>query len=568
MASAPLDSRLEALLAHTDWVRSLAFELVADPSAAEDVAQEALLQAFQRPPRSVTSARGWLAKVTRNVARDQARGELRRARREQIAAREEAVAASDEATANAEQQRALIDHVLALDEVYRSVLLLRFYEGMTPREIARVQDVPRATVKTRLARGLEKLRSRLDASSPGGRQAWLNALLPIACGGPGIRVGRVETIVSKISLGAPTLFVAALVGGLWVAARWKLGWGDGDPSPVATSLLGHEQFGDASSSAEGASSAGVTNSHRESIIPPGPAPREAKTVASTQEGTLAPAVIIGEELFDPASDGPRAIAVDSDGSLFVFEYGEHGRCLIFDRSGHPRGESKDIGYCSEAVRVGTSMFLTMPSGHLVKFDTVSLSQVGDQPIADEGGHWLCNALCATGGFIYVGSGEEGRVRLFDLDLQPRGEWAAFGSLREMDARDDTIFVVTDDIHKSTVQSFRVGGTGLPTAAGDPLVVPGNLRDLCALSEHRVLLVMETGEVLQYRLESTNSQLVWHLQGQVDLAKEEWFAAPRAIARAAYDAQAEILYLSFRTPHARVVAVPYSVAKAGRVTVHR
>jgi RNA polymerase sigma-70 factor (ECF subfamily) len=562
-ASSP-ESHLEALLTHTDWVRTLASELVADPSAADEVVQETWLQVIQRPPRSLTNARGWLASVMRNVARNRARGESARVRREQVAAREEAVAASDEASANAEQQRALIGHVLALDEVYRSALLLRFYEGMSPREIARMQGVPTATVKTRLARGLDKLRSRLDESFGGDRRAWVGSLAPIASGVSGSALGRVRNSGTKVRLGMPTMLVAVLVGGLWVAARWRLGQGDAPARSVATSQLMEAQTGDTSLVAGRAVPGGVGTPQREAIASPDFVAHDSEERTSVQEEKLAPILTIGVGLFDPTSDGPRAIVLDSDGALFTFEYGEHGRCLIFDPSGNQRGQSKDVGYCSEAVRVGTSMFLTQPSGHLVKFDTVSIKKVGDQPVPDDGGHWLCNPLCAANGIIYVSSGEEGRVHLFDLNLQPHGEWAAFANLREMDAAQDRLYALTGEDGQSTVHAFNVDGSDLPTESGDPLTLPGKMSDLCALSQHRVLLVNENGELRQYKVESAESGLVWTLEGQTNLGTEEWFTEPNTIARATYDANAEILYLSFIPPHPRVVAVPYSIEESRRV----
>src|SRR5690606_22732139 len=70
--------------------------------------------------------------------------------------------------------RRVSDALLALDEPYQSTLLLRYYEGLTPTEIARRTDVPLATVKRRLQRGLARLRTRLDEDAP--RASWMSAL--------------------------------------------------------------------------------------------------------------------------------------------------------------------------------------------------------------------------------------------------------------------------------------------------------------------------------------------------------------------------------------------------------
>ena len=49
----------------------------------------------------------------------------------------------------------------------REVLTLRFEEEMKLEEIADVTDVPLSTVKTRLRRGLERLRQTLEVNYPG-----------------------------------------------------------------------------------------------------------------------------------------------------------------------------------------------------------------------------------------------------------------------------------------------------------------------------------------------------------------------------------------------------------------
>ena len=61
---------INALLAHTDWVRGLARSLVkwGDPGV-EDVVQETWLKAMEHPPRAGENLRAWLSAVVRNVVR-------------------------------------------------------------------------------------------------------------------------------------------------------------------------------------------------------------------------------------------------------------------------------------------------------------------------------------------------------------------------------------------------------------------------------------------------------------------------------------------------------------------
>jgi RNA polymerase sigma-70 factor (ECF subfamily) len=52
----------------------------------------------------------------------------------------------------------------------REVLTLRFEEEMKLEEIADVIDAPLSTVKTRLRRGLDRLRNTLETNYPG--EVW------------------------------------------------------------------------------------------------------------------------------------------------------------------------------------------------------------------------------------------------------------------------------------------------------------------------------------------------------------------------------------------------------------
>ena len=56
-----------------------------------------------------------------------------------------------------ELERRVVDAVAELDEPYRSTLILHFYDGLKPVEIARHLGIPDATVRVRLKRALEKV---------------------------------------------------------------------------------------------------------------------------------------------------------------------------------------------------------------------------------------------------------------------------------------------------------------------------------------------------------------------------------------------------------------------------
>lgn len=162
-------------------MRNLALSMVGDAERAEDLTQETWIRALEHPPSLDGPVRGWLATVMQNLFRQERRGRVRGADRESQVAGEEASQgrSSSELLARVSMQRELVELVLALDEPYRKVVLLRFFEELSPKRIAEQEGLPIATVKTQLSRGLERLRERLDSARDGDGRAWLTALVPL-----------------------------------------------------------------------------------------------------------------------------------------------------------------------------------------------------------------------------------------------------------------------------------------------------------------------------------------------------------------------------------------------------
>src|SRR5262245_10947069 len=173
MESAPTASG-QQLLEHQAFVRRLARELVSDAARADDLVQDAWVQALRHPPRAAGAARTWFRTVLRNLAGREARAESRRSTRELAAARDEAQPSPLEIGERLALERELVRAVEALREPYRSAVFQRYFEDLSPRAMARREGVPVATVKTRLRRALEMLREALDRSH--GRRAWALAL--------------------------------------------------------------------------------------------------------------------------------------------------------------------------------------------------------------------------------------------------------------------------------------------------------------------------------------------------------------------------------------------------------
>jgi RNA polymerase sigma-70 factor (ECF subfamily) len=149
----------EALLAQSNWLRRLARGLVRDESAAEDLAQDTWVAALRARPADL---RAWMSVVARNFARRSRRDEGLRSAHEARGARSEPVEGPDEIGARVELQRKLAEALLALEEPYRSALVLRYLDGLSTIQVAEKLGVSHDAARQRISRGLAKLRERLD----------------------------------------------------------------------------------------------------------------------------------------------------------------------------------------------------------------------------------------------------------------------------------------------------------------------------------------------------------------------------------------------------------------------
>jgi len=213
---------LPELLADARWVRQLAQRLVGAQDA-DDLAQDACLQALRRPPEHGDNLRAWFHRVLQNLLRQRRRTDQRRTRREQ-GLEQPPSEAPDELVERAMVQRTVVDAVLALEEPLRGTVLLRFFEGLPPREVARRMRVPVATVHSRLQRSFARLRRLLDRSC-GDRATWCTALLPLPAPSTPLPLPSAAATISllgALSMNSKALWLAGTIvvgaASLWFAS--------------------------------------------------------------------------------------------------------------------------------------------------------------------------------------------------------------------------------------------------------------------------------------------------------------------------------------------------------------
>ncbi|WP_419190368.1 RNA polymerase sigma factor [Saltatorellus ferox] len=192
---------LESALQHLGWVRQLAAVLVGGGADADDVAQEAWRKALENPPPLSVGWKAWLGGIVRHTARDRGRAESRRTQREIDAAAPGRVQEDPAALLErVEEERALVRLVTGMEEPYRTLLLRRFFDGWSITMIAQADGLPEATVRTRLRRGLERLRERAAQERGAGTERWLSGLALLR--------PDPTTVVTAASLSSSWTFVA------------------------------------------------------------------------------------------------------------------------------------------------------------------------------------------------------------------------------------------------------------------------------------------------------------------------------------------------------------------------
>jgi RNA polymerase sigma-70 factor, ECF subfamily len=149
------------------WPRAFraAYLIVHDAAASEDIAQEAFLAALRALDRFDRRRPfgPWLNRIVVNRAIDWSRA---RALRREVVGSEPGESAGGPQRAGRPYSEAVVAALGVLSPEHRAVIVLRHLLEYTPGEIARLLDLPRGTVNSRLRRGLDGLEAALREEEP------------------------------------------------------------------------------------------------------------------------------------------------------------------------------------------------------------------------------------------------------------------------------------------------------------------------------------------------------------------------------------------------------------------
>jgi RNA polymerase sigma-70 factor (ECF subfamily) len=153
---------------HSHAAFSLAYRVMGERQAAEDLAQDAFLKLWcsaksHRPERG--SVRTWILSIVRNRAIDQIRSHASRRRTQEkieaSAPRSQPSEAFAQAWRNAQRDQ-VREALNTLPSEQLKILELAYFSGYTHGEISDLLGLPLGTVKGRIRSGVKKIRDYFD----------------------------------------------------------------------------------------------------------------------------------------------------------------------------------------------------------------------------------------------------------------------------------------------------------------------------------------------------------------------------------------------------------------------
>lgn len=149
-------------------IKSYCLRLGADSSAAEEIAQEAMVSVWRNAAQfdpTKASPSTWIFTIARNLSIDR----FRKQRRPEFDPDDPALVPEEQQTPERlvdkiQMEQNVREILYSLSSKERDVLMLSFYGNLSHGEISRKLNLPIGTVKSRIRLAFARIRSALDAS--------------------------------------------------------------------------------------------------------------------------------------------------------------------------------------------------------------------------------------------------------------------------------------------------------------------------------------------------------------------------------------------------------------------
>lgn len=147
---------------HGDIVYRTALRIMKNPSDAEDILQTVYCKMITNLHlyKGTGSVIGWMLQVVIHTCYNQLQSEKSRYNREKKIMSERVQTTSPK---NNDLKEVIESHLNKLPEIYKAPITLQIMEGLSIKEVSEALEIPEKTIRSQIARGLEKLKVSLQS---------------------------------------------------------------------------------------------------------------------------------------------------------------------------------------------------------------------------------------------------------------------------------------------------------------------------------------------------------------------------------------------------------------------
>ena len=147
-------------------VLKTAYSYVKDKFAAEDIFQDVFIKVYKNLEdfRDESSVKTWIIRITINTSKDYLKSAYSQKVVPMMDFKEDAIVSEGdyEEVENRDRDRFVKETVMSLPEQYREVLLCIYFHEMSVADTAKSLGIPEGTVKSRLSRARDLMKTKLE----------------------------------------------------------------------------------------------------------------------------------------------------------------------------------------------------------------------------------------------------------------------------------------------------------------------------------------------------------------------------------------------------------------------
>lgn len=140
----------------------IAYVYVQNENDAVDILQQSIIRAYEgiRKLKEQQFFKTWMTRIVINCSKTY----IAKNKREEMIEPAQLDLLQGPSSSHVEEEFDLWQALCQLEEKYKTVLLLRFYQDYSVKQISSILEYPEGTVKTNIRRGLQVLRQQLKGA--------------------------------------------------------------------------------------------------------------------------------------------------------------------------------------------------------------------------------------------------------------------------------------------------------------------------------------------------------------------------------------------------------------------